>query len=141
MDEYKNSKEWQALNEIWKSLSKEQREGNYDAFKTLSEYVKFNYVVKKAEDERVDHQDNYKYLNNVSAKAKQLVIDLVDKGEKNLYHSMMAIIDAKKNEITSVEQLWNYYSKRFGGARSYIYTYENEIKEIMQLCLDKYNKK
>ena len=36
MDEYKNSKEWQALNDIWKSLSKEQREGFY-------EFVKIEY--------------------------------------------------------------------------------------------------
>lgn len=144
MDEYKSGKEWNALSDIWKSMSSDQRKENFENFKILSDFIKLNCAIEHAishKDDEKSLEENYGYLNKLSAEAKQLVIDLVKKGEKNLYHSIMAIIDAKRGEFSSVEQLWEYYSNRFGKTRSYIYVYESEIKEIISLCLIRMDKK
>lgn len=53
----------------------------------------------------------------------------------------MAIIGCHKGGFTSVDQLWDHYSIRFGKERSYIYKYEKEIREIMELCFIRMKKK
>ena len=40
MDIYKNSKEWIALNNIWKNTSSSVRENNINDFKLLTELMK-----------------------------------------------------------------------------------------------------
>lgn len=144
MDNYKNGKEWNALNNIWKSISQKQKEQNMDNFKIVSDFIKLHYAVDRSvsrsnkDDSLID---DYRYLDEVSLETKQLVIDLVKKGEKNLYHSIMAIIDANKGEFTTTEQLWEYYSKRFGKKRSYIFSFEPQIKELIWLCLIRMDRK
>ena len=138
MDDYKNEKEWVALNNIWRSIPQALREENWDNFKVVSEFIKSHYATTDALVERIETQvvkDDYGYLDDLSPEAKQLVIDLVNDGDTNLYHSIMAVIYLKRGQFTSINQLWNYYSKRFGQKRSYIYKYEQEIREIMELCL------
>ena len=85
MDEYKHSEEWVALNDIWRSISKEQREANYDNFKIVTEFIKASYSNKNLLAEEKSEEtcvDDYRYLDKVSESAKNLVIDLVNKGEK-----------------------------------------------------------
>lgn len=138
MDEYKQGEEWTALNAIWRSISKEQREANYDNFKIVTEFIKASYLNKNSLVEEKSEEtcvDDYRYLDKVSESAKNLVIDLVNKGEKNIYHSIMSIIGVNRGKFKSEDQLWEYYSKRFGRERPYIYTHEDEIKEIISLCL------
>ena len=146
MDDYRTSKEWLALNNIWKSMASNIRENNIADFKILTEFIKENChqctetapiatgqlqeLVKKR-----GYSPTYNYLNDLSPQTKQLVIDLVNDGDKNLYHSVMAIIETHRGQFSSVDDLWKYYSKRYGNSRSYIYTYEEEIREIMELCL------
>ena len=92
MDEYKYSEEWVALNAIWLSMSKAQREANYDNFKIVTEFIKASYLNKNSLAEEKSEEtcvDDYRYLDKVSESAKNLVIDLVNKGEKNIYHSIM----------------------------------------------------
>lgn len=147
MDEYKSGKEWNALNNIWRSIPQEVREANWDNFKVVAEFIKTYYpvevsLVEKTETQFVsDDKDDYRYLDELSPEAKQLVIDLVNDGDVNLYHSIMAVIYFKRGQITSINQLWNYYSNRFGKTRSYIHTYEEEIREIMELCLIRMDRK
>ena len=144
MDEYKYSEEWVALNAIWLSMSKAQREANYDNFKIVTEFIKASYLNKNSLAEEKSEEtcvDDYRYLDKVSESAKNLVIDLVNKGEKNIYHSIMSIIAINRGEFKSEDQLWEYYSKRFGRERPYIHAHENEIKEIINLCLIRMDRK
>ena len=144
MSDYKAEKEWVALNNIWRSIPQHLREENWNNFKVVSEFIKKHYVTGDSPVETIESQvvkDDYRYLDDLSAEAKQLVIDLVNEGDKNLYHSIMAVIYLKRGQIASINQLWKYYSKRFGKTRSYIYEYEEEIREIMELCLLRMDRK
>ncbi|MBR4873882.1 MAG: hypothetical protein IKV00_08600 [Clostridia bacterium] len=144
MDDYKNEKEWIALNHIWRSIPQSLREENWDNFKVVSELIKKHYNVEKPAPKKAGVSappDDYGYLNELSPEAKQLIIDLVNDGDKNLYHSIMAVIETHRGKFTSINQLWSYYSKRFGKDRSYIYTHEDEIREIMELCLVRMDRK
>jgi len=137
MDNYKTSKEWIALNNIWKNSTQEIKEKNIDDFKTLTNLIKkyCHPVAEPLPKAKRKYVPTYDYLNELSPETKQLVIDLVNDGDKNLYHSIMAIIESHRGQFSTVDDLWNYYSKRYGHSRSYIYTYEEEIREIMELCL------
>ena len=144
MDAYKNEKEWIALNNIWRSIPRELRESNRDNFKVVSEFIKNCYIEEEALREDTGSRtakDDYGYLDELSPEVKQLIIDLVKDGDKNLYHSIMAVIECNRGRFTSIDQLWQYYSKRFGKERSYIYKYEEEIKEIIELCLIRMDRK
>ena len=144
MDEYKNEKEWVALNSIWRSMPKELRESNRDNFKVVSEFIKNHYIVEDSLRENVRPQvtkDDYGYLDELHPDVKELVISLINDGDKNLYHSIMAVIESNRGRFTSINQLWEYYSKRFGKERSYIYKYEEKIREIMELCLIRMDRK
>lgn len=144
MGDYKNEKEWVALNNIWRSLPKELREANWDNFKVVYEFIKNHCVVEDSLDGKAEPQtvkDDYGYLDELPPEVKRLVIDLVNDGDKNLYHSIMAVIECNRGRFTSINQLWEYYSKRFGKERSYIYKYEEEIREIMELCLIRMDRK
>ena len=144
MDDYKNSKEWMALNNIWKSMSKEQKDENFDKFKVVSDLIKSHYSMENSLIAKVEEkglEDDYRYLDELSFESKQLVIALVNKGEKNLYHSIMATIESNRGKFNSVEQFWEYYSKRFGKSRPHIYSFEPQIKEIIELCLFRMDRK
>lgn len=144
MDEYKNGKEWNALNNIWRSIPQALREENWDNFKIISNFIKEHYISMDSLEQKEETEvlkDDYGYLNELPAEVKQLVIDLVNDGDTNLYHSIMAVIEMHRGQFTSINQLWNYYSKRFGQKRPYIYKYEEEIREIMELCLIRMDRK
>ena len=144
MDEYKSRKEWNALNNIWRSIPQALREENWDNFKIISNFIKEHYISMDSLEQKVETEvlkDDYGYLNELPAEVKQLVIDLVNDGDTNLYHSIMAVIEMHRGQFTSINQLWNYYSKRFGQKRPYIYKHEEEIREIMELCLIRMDRK
>ena len=144
MDDYKNEKEWVALNNIWRSIPQTLREENWNNFKVVSEFIKSHYAMADTLVEKIETpvvKDDYGYLDDLSPEAKQLVIDLVNDGDTNLYHSIMAVIEMHRGQFTTINQLWNYYSKRFGQKRPYIYKYEEETREIMALCLIRMDRK
>jgi len=136
MDEHKKTQEWVALDNIWRSIPQNLREQNRDNFKVISELIKNNYSVNRIRYiKKSSQKDEYEYLNDLSPRAKQLVIDLINSGNKNLYHSIMSVMDNKRGHFASIDELWDYYSNKLGQERPYIYTHEAEIKEIMGLCL------
>lgn len=137
VNEYKNSKEWTALNNIWKNMSKKQQDENLDNFKIVSDLIKLHRTIEQSTDAR----DDYQYLDELSPETKQLVIDLVNSGEKNLYHSIMAMIGVKGGEFESTEQLWDYYSKRLGKTRPYICEFEPQVRELIELCWGRMKKR
>ena len=142
MSDYKDSTEWKALNEIWKSMSQEDKEKNKDNFKIVAEYLK-NSDLYLAVQSSLENKatDAYSYLNELSPKSKNFVIGVVNAGDKNIYHSIMAIIESRRDTMPTVDSLWLYYSNRFGVCRRYILDHEEEVREIISLCLSRMERK
>ena len=130
----KGSSEWIALNKIWKSCSMEQRKLLETDFRLLTDFVRRNYSHHSNSG-----SDGYAYLSKLSPSAKGLVISLVDKGEPNLYHSIMAVIKNMDNKPK--EDIMNYYYEHYSEKRQYVKTHWSLICEIFDLCWNKYQKK
>ncbi len=111
MEEYKKSEEWQALNNIYKSLPQIYNKAIY---RTLKHYLRFCKKMKPLKTSNNYQKkelinDQYKYLNPLSTETQELILALIDEGEKNLYHSIMAVIGGTVT-FKSVNEVWYYYS-------------------------------
>lgn len=139
MEEYKKTTEWQALNKIYQSLPNNLKEKNIDNFKVLSNFLKksetLQNISKLSKNKQLVNMQ-YKYLSSLSVETQELILNLIDEGEKNLYHSIMAII-GYSNTFRSVNEVWEYYSEKYGAERPYIIFYQENIKEIIAYCLKK----
>jgi len=141
MGDYKESKEWSALNHIWTSCSSTIRAELYEDFEIIMSFIKKHYVCDIFTDRdpqkmklKTEPSD---YLNELSQETKIFILDRVQEGEKNLYHSIMAIIGNNKGRFKTVDDLWNYYLEKYQNSRSYIFTHEKEVREIIGLCLQR----
>ena len=89
MNSYKDSAEWQALNKIWKSLSKDTQTQLSEDFKLISKFIETN-IHAEDKSKETKNDDNYKYLSSLSEKCIEFIIN----NKPNLYHSMMAVLDS-----------------------------------------------
>lgn len=122
MEEYKKSEEWQALNNIYKSLPQNLQQSNISNFKTLSVFLQKDETIKNIKQLSKTKDlinDQYKYLNPLSTETQELILELIDEGKKNLYHSIMAVIGGTVT-FKSVNEVWYYYSEKYGTTRPYI---------------------
>ena len=140
--DHRSTPEWQALNAIWKNMDATQRVKNRENFETLCTYLKHQFANTASIHKKNPYED-YGYLSPLSAGAVDLVVSLVENGEKNLYHSIMATLSSwqERERLYDVETLWTYYRKRYRIKRPYIETHEPEVREVMALCLQRYNEK
>ena len=81
----------------------------------------------------------YVYLDSVSTAAKQFAQDLVNQGEANLYHSIMAIMSTLPNLTT--KELSDFYLKKFGSKRPYLLENRQLVDEIIGYCWEKFHAK
>ena len=126
-DHVKHSQQWQALNEIWRNCSKEQQTELYSQFEIVAQFIKEN-TLKTCSTAK----DEYKYLSEVSQATKEFIISIVDRGEKNIYHSCMAVIN---NHPTSTkEELITYYLNTYSPKRPYLLEHEQCLREVFDLC-------
>lgn len=127
----KSTKEWKALNLIWKRCSSEQRVMLRSEFEIVSKFIKENVCTTG----KVAPKDGYGYLNALSIEAKQFIILKVNSGERNIYHSIMSVLDNKpdltKNEVKK------YYFERFSRSRPYLEENRELVCEILNLCWDR----
>ena len=82
--------------------------------------------------------DDFGYLNYVSKEAKQFVIDRVNAGNKNVYHSIMATLGNRiqHNTIKPFEEEYAFYLQK---AKKHDFT-ESElpyVREIFEYCYTK----
>lgn len=127
----------QALDVIYSRCTLEQQKLLQPEFNLIRQFI--NDRTTRKEVSKSIRGNDYGYLNNLSEEAKNLVIVLVDKGEKNLYHSIMAVIDSQKhkNKNVSLKTIKQYYKKRFE-KREYIQKSWPLIDEIFNLCWKRY---
>lgn len=127
----KSTKEWKSLNSIWISCSAEQRAVLRSDFKVVAEFIKENVCITG----KSAPKDGYGYLNALSTEAKQFVILKVNSGERNIYHSIMAVLDGKPE--LSKSEVESYYFKRFSRSRPYLEENRDLVCEILDLCWDR----
>lgn len=136
-DPIKDTLEWKSLNSIWKSCSKEQQELLRKDFEVLGKLIRKKLSADKIylEHNQNSSHDDYRYLNDLSKEAKDFVISVVNDGEKNIYHSVMAVINNKysctKNDIIE------FYFKKYGTKRPYIAENRSLVCEIINFCWNK----
>ena len=126
-DWVKDTDEWIALNTIWKTCTPCQKEMLQGEFKRLSDFVRKHVRVRP-------ESDDYSYLNALSPGARSFVVDLVELGEKNLYHSIMAILNNPRRAQCTKEEIRNIYFKKYGDKRPYLKNNESYVLEILDLC-------
>ena len=129
----KKTKEWNALNAIWKACTTEQKTQLKSDFKVVAKFIREKHSLNTQSS--VDH--NYAYLNGISEEAKHFVISVVDKGEKNIYHSIMAILSTKSQ--LRKEELKAYYFQKYRTKRPYLIENSGLVTEVINLCWDKFH--
>lgn len=82
--------------------------------------------------------EEYHYLDFVSNKSKEFVINLVKQGEPNLYHSVMAVINNKQN--ISKAELNKLYFRKYEKKRPYLLENRELVEEVLKFCWEKCNK-
>ena len=126
-----------ALNSIYIRCDSHLQKTLQPEFQLLEKFIKGEQVVLP--NNPAGSNDNFKYLNGISVEAKNLVISLVNNGDKNLYHSIMAIINYQmhKNPKLSLNQGKKYYKNKYS-YRQYIVTEWNMVDEVFNLCWERY---
>ena len=81
-----------SLDAIYSRCTAEQQKSLQPEFDLIRKFI-YDKTPKKEDASKSIGGNDYEYLNGLSEEAKNLVIGLIDKGEKNLYHSIMAVID------------------------------------------------
>lgn len=130
-DIIRSTPEWNALNKIWKSCTKEQQQFLEPEFRLLTDFVRANTVPRFT----TPAPDQYGYLQGLSAGAQALIIDKIQEGEPNLYHSIMSVIDGKLTQ--GKDSLQEYYYEKFGSKRAYIKENWSLVCEIFDFCWKK----
>lgn len=140
-DAVKSTPEWIALNRIWKSCSLEQKMEIKTDFEVLAKYIRANYDQKMSKPKRhesgSDVRDEYAYLNDVSPEAKQFVKDMVQQGEKNIYHSIMAVLQNRPQ--MNLEDFTHYYFDRNKLKRPYLMENQALVTELITYCWKKFH--
>lgn len=128
----KNSKEWQSLNRIWKCCNVEQRKAMRSDFEVVSRFIS----QKVGANYHSESDDEFRYLNSLSEEAKQFVISLVEAGEPNLYHSIMAVLNNKKG--ATKEEIEKFYFAKYETKRPYLIEKRKLVDEVIDLCWKKF---
>lgn len=121
-EEIIETKEWQALNKLWKTMSAAQRAGVQEEFRCLTDFVK----------EHVGRDPTTEYLQALSPEARKFLLEQTKAGEPNLYHSLMSVIGGSIFERE--EDVLAYYLLKFGRSRPYLKENEPLVQEILSLC-------
>lgn len=142
-DAVKSTPEWIALNHIWKSCSQEQRTKIKADFEVLANYIRANHKSKTEPTKPYWHNrrqtvpDAYAYLNYVSPEAKQFVQNMIQQGEKNIYHSIMAVLQTRPQ--LNLADFSDYYFNKNKFKRPYLIENQTLVNELIAYCWRKFH--
>ena len=131
----RSTAEWNALNKIWAACTQEQRTQLEAEFRFLTEFIRANTATRFTEPT----PENYSYLQGLSSGAQSLIIEKEKDGERNLYHSMMSVINGKIPQ--GKDAVRTYYYEKYGSQRPYVKENWSLICEIFDFCWSKSLKK
>lgn len=117
------SPEWQALNRLYKGMTKQQREALGQEFQLLSAFIK----------ENVGRGDPAtEYLDELSPAARAFIKARTAEGEPNLYRRFLSLIGGSVFE--KPEEAMAYYLLRFSRNQPYLTEHKAEVEEILALA-------
>lgn len=101
-------------NTMFKGFMNEEQANGWLASIMEQDERKHNEIVEKLKIRRMDI-DNFRYLNGLSLETRNLVMGEVKAGNKNLYHSVMAVLmhRCQKGRIRTVEKEVQSYINRY----------------------------
>ncbi len=144
-DDYRVSKEWQALNRIWKAVPASARESVKDDFRIITEMIKSGQ--QTVEKKQIDipakpaaapavqtpamPQGDTNFLAGLSAGAKKLALGMLTKEGFNLYDFLVEL--ALKTKAADAEELFDAYVSQ----RDIDDEQEEALMEIINVCIRK----
>ena len=140
-DNYKGSKEWQALNRIWKAVPAAAREGIKEDFRVITEMIKSLQQQAEIKTEPVPEkktvssvqlpQGDTNFLAGLSADAKKLALGMLTREGFNLYDFLVEL--AVKSRAADAEELFDAYVSQ----RDIDDGQEDALMEIINVCIRK----
>ncbi len=143
-DDYRVSKEWQALNRIWKAVPASARESVKDDFRIITEMIKSAQkpaaekpaaaapvAVPVAAPVQAPSVGDTNFLAGLSAGAKKLALGMLTKEGFNLYDFLVEL--AIKSKANDAEELFDAYVSQ----RDIDDEQEEALMEIINVCIRK----
>lgn len=131
-ENYKVSKEWQALNRIWKAVPAAAREGVKDDFRIITELIKRPDAKPesgKAPAPAAAAAGDTNFLKGLSADARKLALGLITKEGFNIYDYLVEL--AARTKAAGAEELFDAYVSQ----RDIDDDQEAALMEIIGACL------
>ena len=138
-EDYRNSREWQALNRIWKAVPAFARDNVKDDFRIITEMIKMPAAAAPVQEEKKPAPapapaapvavGATNFLAGLSADARKLALSLLTKEGFNLYDYLVEL--AAKSRATDAEELFDAYVSQ----RDIDDDQEEALMEIIRACL------
>lgn len=126
-DELKQTKEWQALNTIWKTMTPQQRGAMTEEFKCLTHFI----------DAHARPPVNYDaidaaYQDALSPRAAAFAREREGQDHQNLYAELMKLIAGSTFE--GPEKVFFFYKLKYGKSCPWVQDSPDEVMEIVNLA-------
>lgn len=121
-----------------KNVMPEHEANLIELFEYCYEKMTKGYEPRKKSNRKEEY---FGYLDHVSQEAKQFVIDRVHSGNKNVYHSIMSVLN-NRIEHNTIEPLEEEYAVYLQKAKRHNFE-ESElqyVREVFEYCYEKINK-
>lgn len=125
-EQLKQTKEWQALNTIWKTMSRQQRGQIMEEFKCLTHFIDAN--AKPMRNEAAIDAD---YKAVLSPEAAAFAREREAEG-CNLYADFLKLIGGSTFE--GQDQVLFFYNLKYGKNYLWLQDYPDEVAEILNLA-------
>ncbi|MBQ4089499.1 MAG: hypothetical protein IJC56_06435 [Clostridia bacterium] len=136
-EDYRNSREWQALNRIWKAVPAFARDNVKEDFRVITEMIKrpAQQEIKKTEAAPAapTAAGATNFLAGLSADARKMALSLLTKEGFNLYDYLVEL--AAKSRAHDAEELFDAYVSQ----RDIEDGQEDALMEIIGACLKRTN--
>ena len=133
--DYRSSREWQALNRIWKAVPAQAREGVKEDFRLITEIIKGNApdaprsAPTAAAPAVRGPRENY--LEGMSGAAKKLALGLLTREGFDIYAFLEKLMIS--SGAVDAQELWDaYVSERDIGDGD-----EDALREIIEACVSR----
>lgn len=133
-EDYRNSKEWQALNRIWKAVPQSARDGVKEDFRVITEMIKKPasapaQAADKPAPAPAAPAGDANFLAGLSADARKLALTLLTKEGFNLYDYLAEL--AARTRAHDAEELFDAYVSQ----RDIDDDQQDALMEIIGACL------
>lgn len=132
-DDYRNSREWQALNRIWKAVPVQTRENVKDDFRIITDLIKSGAREEKtpAPAPAAPRAGRENYLEGLSRQAKKLALTLLTREGFDIYAFLEELMISSRAQ--SADELWDAYVSE----RDIEEENEAALREMIEICVSR----